>query len=117
MGMRHIVNVMLPTAARGSVGEQQGQDGVQRREVPCSIEALSAVEAEQVHSSWPSVTQKVEMYADPDRQVTPNMFLTGGSLGTRLMSDMSTKPRYLDIVGVVPSQNGAKLTLFCNEAV
>lgn len=116
-GYRHVVNVMRPTQAQGSVGEALGQDATVRRLVPCSIETLAGKEAEQVHSTWPSVTKKVEMYADPARQVTPVMYLTGGSLGNRLMSDGSTQPRVLSIVFIDEDEIGLKVTLFCEEAM
>lgn len=115
--MRHVVNVMQPTQATGSVGEAQGQDAVIRRAVPCSIETLTGNEAEQVHSTWPSATNKVEMYADRQRQITPVMYLTGGSLGTRLYSDGTVAARVLNIVGVIDrEEKGLILTLICEEA-
>lgn len=115
-GYPHLVNVMRPTEARGAVGEAQGQDDPWRKDVPCSIDPLIANEAERVHSTWPSVTQKVEFYADPARQVTPNMYLIVTSQGKKLKANGSEEERFLKIVGVIDKhENGVLTVCFCEE--
>lgn len=78
----HVVNVMRRAEARDSLGETpDNQDTLIRKSVPCSIETLSAREAEQARTVFPDANYKVEMYADPKAPVTPDCYLTGGSLG------------------------------------
>lgn len=81
--LRHYVNVMKPTAAIGSRGELEGQDTTVRQGVPCSIETLSGREAEVARSTYPDATYRVRLYADPQKPVTAEMYLTGGTLGKR----------------------------------
>lgn len=100
---------MRPTEATGTVGELQGQDATVIALVPCSIETLSGREAEIARSVYADVTYKVEMYSDPRKPVTPNMYLTGGTLG----------PRRLHIGFVKDSNNmgTGSLELLCAEAM
>lgn len=114
---RHVVNVMRPPTTTDEAGGLIGQPIAVRRSVPCSIRNLTGREAEQVHSTWPAATQIVEFYADPLRQVTANDYLTGGSLGSRLMSDGTTQDRKLYVVDVKDDEEKRLiLTLICEEA-
>lgn len=81
--MRHVANIMRPTDAEGTRGEREGQDEVVIREWPFSYKQLRGDVAEQVHTSLGTAAGQLEGYADPSRQVTPGMYLTGGTLGAR----------------------------------
>lgn len=81
--MRHVANIMRPTDAEGTRGEREGQDEVVIREWPFSYKQLRGDTAEQVHSVYGMAAGQLEGYADPSRQVTPGMYLAGGTLGGR----------------------------------
>lgn len=81
--LRHVVNVMSPTERTDEHGQPTGTDAVYIADVPCSIETLSGREAAIVNSTWPNATYRVEMYADPNRPIAPNDYLTGQSLAER----------------------------------
>lgn len=105
--MRQVVNVMRPPATTDDLGGLIGQPKLIRKDVPCSIRNISGTETEQVHSVWPSATQIIEFYADPLRQVTPQDYLTGGTLGERKL--------YINAV-TDEEEKGLILTLVCEEA-
>lgn len=108
MRLRHVVNVMRPAENQGTRGEIEGKDKLIRRDVPCSIDTLTVREVQHVQSMWPEATYRIEMYADPSRQVTPGDYLTGQSLGERK----------LYVVGVVDVETlGVVARLFCSEAL
>lgn len=107
--MRHVVNVMRPTEATGTVGELQGQDATVIALVPCSIESLSGREAEIARSVYADVTLKVEMYADPRKPVTANDYLTGGTIGTRKL--------YIGFVKDSNNMGTGTLELLCSESL
>lgn len=104
--LRHYVNVMQPTDAEGTRGEREGQDKTVRQGVPCSIETLSGRELELARSTYPDATYKVVMRADPLRQVTSVMYLTGGTLGKRRL--YIAFPNNID-------QKNFELHLLCSE--
>jgi hypothetical protein len=106
--LKHYVNVMRPTEAYGSVGELQGQDQTILQGVPCSIETLSGREAEIARSVYADVTYKVEMYADPRKPVTAEMYLTGGTLGKRKL--------HIGFVNDSNNMGTGSLELLCSEA-
>ncbi len=108
--------MMHVTWARGGVGEAQGQDFIVRRNVPCSREPLNAVVSEQGHSEWASQQWKFEMHADPDRQVTPLMYLTDENGTKSEATDGTEKQRVFKILGVSPKNSTERvLVLLCEE--
>ena len=114
--MRHVVDIMRISDNTDDTGGLIGQPKCIRRAVPCSIRALTGREAEQVHSVWSSATQIVELYADPQKQVTNKDYLTGGSLGKRYLADGTTIDRQLQINDVQDAdEKKLILTLICEE--
>ena len=103
--MRHIVNVMRPTKARGTVGEVQGQDETIVKDWPCSIDTLSGRELELARSTFAAASHRVEGYGDPSKPIKATDYLQFGArrLHIGLVSD--------------ELQNGVKLSLVCGEEV
>ena len=102
--MRHIVNVMRPTEAVGSLGQLQGKPETVMREIPCSIRSLSGNEQEQARQNSVSATLAVEMYGDPKKPLKEKDWLQFG--------DRKLNIAYIDDV----NQNGLQLKLLCGES-
>lgn len=107
--MRHVVSVMAPPGATDSRGQEEGKPTVVRANVPCSIETIGGAESEAGQSNYPTVNYQVEMYADPKNPVTPDMYLTGGTIGKRELQ--------IRLVNDSNNMHTGRLTLFCTEAV
>jgi head-tail adaptor len=99
---------MQPPGTQGTRGEAEGQPTRVYRDVPCSIEPLRGGEADRARTVFAEASLKVELYADPRKRITPGMYLTGGSLGQRVLN-----------IGYIEDarQNGEHLVLVCGEEV
>lgn len=83
-GKTKIADIMLPASSQGSRGEREGQDEIFIKDWPFSFVALTGGGlADDVHANIGHKIGQLEGNADPKRLVTPNMYLTGGSLGAR----------------------------------
>lgn len=100
--LRHIVNVHRPTQALDSRG-QANNDTVYWRDVPCSIEAISATEGEAGGQQQAVTTYKVEMYGNPLKPLKHSDWLKWGSRKLNIEAIDDTK------------QNGEQLVLTCGE--
>lgn len=105
--LRHTVNVMRPTEATGSLGETQGEPKLICKNWPCSIAVMSGRELELARQNFAAANLKVEGYGDPRNPFKATDYLTGGSIGGRVLN-----------VGFVNDlkQNGLELSLVCGEA-
>lgn len=108
--MCHVVNVMRPPKAHGTLGQTQGQPETIIRNWPCSIENLSGRELELARSTFAAATLKVEGYGDPRKPIEARDYLELASLTP------GKQPRKL-FVGFVDDkmQNGIELSLICGE--
>ena len=104
--MRHIVDVMRPTEALDGYGQTQGNPQIVMRQWPCSIETLSGREVEQARTVFAEATHKVEGYGDPARPFKERDYLTGGSIGSRVLGIGFKNDK---------QQNGIHLSLLCGE--
>lgn len=106
---RHLVNVMRPTKATGDYGETQGAPEELYHHCPCSIEQISGREGEIARQTVPTATHRVKLYADPRKPIDARCYLTGGSIGERVLQ-----------IGAPPNdkrQNGVELELLCGEEI
>ena len=104
--MRHVVNVMRPTEAEGTRGQSQGTPKQIMKDWRCSIETLSGREVEQAHTVFAEATHKVEGYGDPKNRFKQRDYLTGGSIGERVLAVGSINDK---------QQNSVELSLLCGE--
>ncbi len=104
--LRHVVKVMRPTKATGGRGQIQGTPETVFNEWPCSIETLNGREVVQARTVFAEATLKVEGYGDPAKRFKERDYLTGGSIGSRVLN-----------IGFINDmqQNGVKLSLLCGE--
>lgn len=102
--MRHVVNVMRPTKATGTLGELQGQPEIVCEKWPCSIKPISGNESESARQNAPGATFAVEGYGDPKWKDLEQCYLTGGSIGERRLNIAFVDDENL---------NGVKLRLLC----
>jgi head-tail adaptor len=101
--MRHIVDVMRPTKAKGSLGETQGTPITVCKNWPCSIKTLSGKEQESARQVGADAQFEVEGYGDPGWTELEQCYLQFGE-------------RRLNIEFVDDEQqNGQKLKLLCGE--
>lgn len=106
--MRHRVNVMRPTKSTNTIGNTQGAPETILRDWPCSIETMSGREIEIARSIYADATLKVEGYGNPNNQFKVTDYLTGGSIGERVLNIGHINDK---------QQNGIQLSLVCGEAV
>lgn len=85
-GKTKIADIMRPADATGTRGEREGQDEIFIKDWPFSINVLTGGIADEVHGNFGHKAGQIEGNADPSRQVTPGMYLTGGSLGARRLT-------------------------------
>lgn len=104
--MRHIVNVMRPTEAKGSLGQKQGQDKPLCKDWPCNIKTLSGKEQESARTTAPDAQYEVEGYGDPTWTNLEKCYLTGGTLRERVLNIAFVDDKNL---------NGVNLRLLCGE--
>lgn len=105
--MKHVVNIMRPPKAAGSLGESQGQPTTVCKEWPCSISTLSGKEQETARQTGADAQFRVDGYGDPNWTDLEQCYLTGGTIGKRR----------LDIEFVDDENlNGINLRLFCGES-
>ena len=101
--MRHVVTVMRPAEAVGSLGQTQGQPTVIYQTWPCSIKTLSGQESDDVRQVGAARTLEVEGYTDPKKPIKETDYLTLGA-------------RTLHVAFVDDEQqNGVKVRLVCGE--
>lgn len=101
--MRHVVTVMRPAEAVGSLGQTQGQPTVVYHQWPCSIKTLNGSETNDVRQVGASRTFEIEGYTDPKKPIKETDYLTLGS-------------RTLHVAFVDDEQqNGVKVRLVCGE--
>lgn len=106
--MRHVVNVIRPTSAEGSIGQLQGKPDVLLANVPCSIRPVSGRESEEARQNGVTATLIVELYGDPRKPITESDWLA--------VHPITDPPRKLNIAYINDKQqNGIELTLFCGE--
>jgi hypothetical protein len=106
--LRHVVSVMRPTEATDTIGNTRGAPQQIFGQWPCSIETLSGRELELARSTYADATLKVEGYGDPGKRFKVTDYLTGGSIGSRVLNIGFINDR---------QQNGIQLSLICGEAV
>lgn len=104
--MRHVVKVMRPSDAVDDRGRPTGDATTLMEEWPCSITTLSGREVVQARTVYAEATSQVEGYGDPNKPIKETDYLTGLSLGERILN-----------IGFVNDklQNGVSLTLLCGE--
>ncbi len=103
---RHVVTVMRPPEATDSRGQTQGNPETIINEWPCSIETLNGREVVQARTVFAEAELKVEGYGNPEKRFKERDYLTGGSIGSRVLN-----------IGFIndKQQNGVKLSLLCGE--
>lgn len=104
MPRQHIVNVCCPPTALGDDGQPRGNAGVLRRDVPCSIEALSGTESDVGGQQTAITNYTVKLYGDPERKIRHTDWLT---LGPRKFAVQSIDDPSMGQLG--------ELTLICGE--
>lgn len=104
--MRHVVNVMRPTKAQGSLGEIQGMPETVCRDWPCKIKTLSGKEQEVARQTAADAQFEAEGYGDPKWTNLEQCYLTGGSLRDRRLNIAFVDDENL---------NSIKLRLLCGE--
>lgn len=104
--MRHIVNVMRPTGAVGSLGELQGQPTLVLKEWPCEIKTLSGKEQEAARQNGADAQFSAEGYGPLPTDAIEQCYLTGGTLGKRKLNVAFVDDKNL---------NGINLRLLCGE--
>ena len=102
----HVVNVMRPSSAEGSRGQIQGRPEVIIKNWPCLVTDISGKEIVQARTVFSEATMKVDGYGDPNKPFAERDYLTGGSIGTRMLN-----------IGTISdkNQNGVELSLLCGE--
>jgi hypothetical protein len=103
--MRHVVTVMRPAEAVGSLGQTQGQPTTIYQNWPCSIKTVGGSESVQGQQIGGSRTLEVEGYTDPKKPIRTEDYL---QLGTRVLN-----VSFVDDV----DQNGVKVRLLCGESL
>lgn len=104
--MRHIVRVMRPTEAAGTRGQSQGEPQTIIAEWRCSIETLSGREVVQARTVFAEATHEVKGYGDPKKRFEERDYVTGGSIGERVL--------HIGFINDI-QQNGVSLSLLCQE--
>jgi SPP1 family predicted phage head-tail adaptor len=100
---RHQCDVMEPSNALGSRGQEIGGSVVCLRGVWFSLDTLSGRELEQARANWAEATYRVQIQGNPHKPITPSHWLKFGD-------------RRLSIGQVIDEQqNGQLLTLICGE--
>jgi head-tail adaptor len=104
--MRHVVSVMRPTEAQGTRGQIQGTPETIIDKWPCSIETLNGREVVQARTVFAEATHRVEGYGNPAKRFKERDYVTGGSIGERVLA-----------IGFIndKQQNGVELSLLCGE--
>lgn len=106
--MRHLVNVMRPTKATGSLGELQGQPEVVIPNWPCSIKTLSGGESVAARQNTANATLEVQGWGNPRKPIAEGDYL--------IVLPETDPPRKLNIEFIDDKkQNGIELTLLCGE--
>ena len=98
------VTVCCPPDALGDDGQPRGQDGVLRKDVPCSIDPVSGIESDTAGQLTAITSYTVKLYGDPARKISPRDYL---KLGNRTLSVQS-------VIDPSMAQLG-ELTLVCGE--
>lgn len=107
MNFPHVVNILKPTAAEGSLGQTQGTPQTIVNNWPCKIRSLTGREQEQARTTQAFATLAVEGTGPIPTEDLEQCYLTGGTL----------KERQVNIAYVEDkNQNGIDLTLFCGES-
>ena len=103
--MRHVVTVMRPTEAVGTLGQAQGQDQTIYQQWQCSIKTVGGSESVQGQQVSGSRTLEVEGYTDPRKPIKTEDYLKFGSrtLSVSFVDDID--------------QNGTKVRLLCGESL
>lgn len=101
--MRHVVNVMRPTGARGSRGQPEGKADTIIANWQCSITPLGGSESDEASGTMAQMTYQVEGYGDPSKPIMPKDFLMFG-----------TRKLHVSTVEDV-NMNGQHLILTCGE--
>ncbi len=103
--LRHVVRVMRPAPPGGESSQTIPPQAI-RNEVPCSIETMNARESERMQQMYAGANVKVEGHGDPAKRFKERDYLTGGSIGSRVLN-----------IGFINDiqQNGLKLSLLCGE--
>ena len=106
---RHLVNVMRPTKATGSLGELQGKPELYRLNVPCSIKSISGNEGEQARQNAPTANFQIEMFGDPTKPMGEKCWLE--------LLPLTDPPRKFHIQYIDDPSLGNRglLTLLCGE--
>jgi SPP1 family predicted phage head-tail adaptor len=100
---RHQCDVMEPSNALGSRGQEIGGSAIYIPSVPFSLETLNGRELEQARANWAEATYRVQMQGNPHKPITSSHWLKFGD-------------RRLSIGHVIDEQqNGQLLTLICGE--
>lgn len=105
--MRHVVRVLRPTKATGSLGETQGKPEVVFQRWPCSIRTLSGKEQETARQTGADAQYEIEGYGDPRKPIDESCYLELESGGTTRTFHVA----FIDDEDL----NQVKLRLLCGE--
>jgi head-tail adaptor len=101
--MRHVVNVMRPTKAKGTLGETQGTDKTVMKNWPCAIKTLTGNEQEDARQNGATANLEVSGYGNPGNPFKETDYLQFGERKLNIA--------FIDDV----NQNGIELRLLCGE--
>jgi head-tail adaptor len=101
--LRHVVTVMRPTLATGTLGQTQGNPLTIYEQWPCSMKTIGGSESVQGQQVSGSRTLEIEGYTDPRKPIVERDYLKFGSrtLHVSFVDDID--------------QNGTKVRLVCGE--